>query len=268
MTKKKSQRIAFVGTANSWVEAPFGDKSWEIWCVGGLQEAVSRADRWFEVHRIASRDPEWAKNWRELLRKAKCPIWMFYPEPDLGKVIQYPVKEVAEKYGTFFMTSTFSWMCALSLYEGAGPGDEWGFFGVDMEYGTEYKEQRAGLQHFKDMARVLGVAITHVTSSGLAYEPIPYPLWQDDPLLAKIELRQKTLVGERDSRDAAVSGARARLGQIRAILKEGNPDSEKRHKLERELVGLEKSIPGLEQNAAWCKGCLDELDWLENYLKP
>lgn len=268
MTRKKHRRIALVGTADSWVDAPFGDETWEIWCVGGLQEAVPRADRWFEVHRISARDPEWVKSWRDLMRKAKCPIWMFYPEPDLGEVIAYPVREVSEKYGTFFMTSTFSWMAALALHEGLGAGDEMGFFGVDMEYGTEYKEQRAGLQHFKDMARAMGVSITQVTSSGIAYEPIPYPLWQDDPLFNKIWLRRTALTEQKKARENAVNGSRSRMGQIDAILREGSPDKDKRAKLERERAGLQKSLNDLDLNAAWCKGCLDELEWLENYLKP
>ena len=66
---------------------------------------------------------------------------------------------------------------------------EIGIWGVEMEHGTEYREQRVGFRHFIDLAKEIGIPVTRLVSGGLAYEPVPSPFWQDDPLLSKLAKR-------------------------------------------------------------------------------
>lgn len=198
---------------------------------------------------------------------------MFYPEADLGaKVIEYPVAGITARFGTYFMTSSFAWMMALAIDEGV---DEIGLWGVDMEYGTEFRQQRAGLRHFIDLAAFAGVTVTRLASSGIAYDPVPYPLWQDDPVLSKAAYREARLKDEMAKREAALEAGRLSLAQIGGALgearsaKDGALDWDKRTRaLARREARMQASLPQLEKDVAWCKGALDELAWLQDYLRP
>ena len=141
------RRIALVGTTNSGAQAPFDDQSFDIWGVSARAVYVTRADRWFELHRLDGEPKEWADNWRKTVKKFShdVELMMFYPEPDLGpKVVTYPAERITARFGTYFMTSTFSWMMALAIDEMCPVSKKWkpgeiALYGVEMEYGTEYR---------------------------------------------------------------------------------------------------------------------------------
>lgn len=274
------RRVALVGTAPSSVHAPFGDESWQIWGVGLRAKHVTRADRWFELHRLAGEPAAWAAEWRRLMREwtHECEIWMFYPEHDLGpKIVAMDASALKDKYGTFFMTSSFSWMMAQAIEEGF---EEIGLWGVDMEYGTEYRQQRVGLRHFIEVARLKGIKITRVASSGIALEPIPYPFWMDDPLLQKAALRKKAFTENRlnaksvsedmEAQALRFEGARQEL----AILAKSPPQDiveyagQRRDALERQIDAIRRGAISARDDLLKIDGALAELNWLEDYLSP
>ena len=115
------RRIAIVGTASSGCGAPFADESFEIWGVSKRAPYVTRANRWFELHRLDGEPPGWAAGWRKELKADSTDIGellMFWPEYSLApNVTSYPYARIAERFGTYFMTSTFSWMMALAIDE-------------------------------------------------------------------------------------------------------------------------------------------------------
>ena len=269
--KLKNRKIAIVGTAPSGAHAPFDDKSWEIWGCAIRADYVTRADRWFEVHRLDGEPKEWAEEWRTLMRgwSNECPVWMHYPENIGPKVVQYPTQRITAKFGTFFLTSGVAWMYALAIDEGV---DEIGVWGVDLEYGTEYRDQRAGLRHFMSIAKLLGIKTRVLVSSGLAYDPVPYPLTQDDPVLAKMALRKGVfqnkqreadgIVAQIENRVTAITGAIEELRKIR-------PRPKARIKaLENEEAALKRGIVPVRGDLSWTKGCLDELDYWSDYHRP
>lgn len=278
-----ARRIALVGTAPSARGAPFSDPSWDIWGVGNRADYVTRATRWYELHRLDGEGAEWAAEWRRLMKawSGTCEIWMFYPEPDLGpRIVAFDAKPLTDRYGTFFMTSSFSWMMAQAIHEiGDGPG-EIGLWGVDMEYGTEYREQRVGLRHFIEVAKLAGITVTRVASSGIAYEPIPYPFWQDDPLLAKAELRRNALreaqarndsfVATLDDQIKALRGAGAELD----LLEKAAPRdlaghiALRRDAIDRGITSISASLTAPRADILKAAGALHELAWLTDYLKP
>lgn len=281
-----SRRIALVGTAQSSAHAPFRDESWEIWGVGYRGDHVTRATRWYELHRLegGADGPEWPDLVRAWAKD--CELWMMWPQP-LGETVhQYPHERMAARFGTFFMTSSFAWMMAQAIDElrpvgGEPVPGEIGLWGVDMEYGTEYREQRAGLRHFISLAKALGIPVRMVLSSGLAYEPVPYPFRDDDPLLAKLRYRKATLAKEKQVRQTALDGATGRLDRIAAAKDElrrgiqSAPEkavkdwaAERIASLDREADSYAKAIPKLQFDANWCAGALDELDWFQDYLQP
>lgn len=262
------RRVALVGTAPSSAHAPFDDPSWEIWGVGFRGEHFTRADRWFELHRIEGDDD--GQEWVDLLKtwSHDCAVWMIWPLPVGKNVIQYPHQKIAGKYGTFFLTSSFGWMIALAIEEGV---DEIGVWGVDMEYGTEYREQRAGVRHFMALAKFAGIKVTVLLNGGVAYEPVPYPFWIDDPLLQKLKYRRERLSEEKAVRDRACASTLERLSQIGAITAELGKirgTSKRIAELEGEARGMQTHLPGLQKDASWSEGAIAEIEWMEDFLKP
>ena len=287
-----------VGTASSGAKAPFGDPSWEIWGVSSRHKHVTRANRWFELHRLDGEDQNWARQWRAALKGFTGDIpelLMLYPEPDLApKVTQYPYQRIIDRFGSFFNTSSFSWMMGLALDEMvpqgtvAKPGEcEIAVYGVDMEYGTEYRHQRVGLRHYIDVARVLGVSVTRLANSGLAYEPVPYPMWQDDPLLCKLELRNKAVRGTLVDRNDAIRHTRelicvtkGGLQEIEMMQKpvpvlEGEDSQPKPYDPNERKMLLAKQLDDLMGTSAQisrdivANEAIDaEQQWLKGYLQP
>ena len=265
------------------MHGPYNDKSWEIWGVSARSKCVTRADRWFEIHRIEGEGEDWAANWRKTLKVFchDCELMMFYPEPDLApKVTVYPTERIAERFGTFFMTSSFAWMMALAIDElrpmnGKPIDGEIGIWGVEMEYGTEYREQRSGFRHFIDLARVMGIHVTLLSAGGLAMEPVPYPLWQDDPLLNKLALRNKDTTERLKTLDESQRLTRSMMAQKKAVLEEFDKSTKKGYSKAQRRVAVKKELEGLTSTSAklshditqW-EGVNEEQRWLKDYLSP
>ena len=294
------RRIALVGTAESGKDAPFADPSYEIWGVSCRAPYVTRATRWFELHRLEGEPRKFADNWRESVKifSHDCELVMFYPEPDLGpKVMTYPTERITSRFGTYFMQSTFSWMIALAIdemcpldstYKTWEPG-EIAIFGVDMEHDTEYEEQRAGFRHFIDLAVVMGITITRLAESGLSYEPVPYPFWQDDPLMSKLAKRTETNRQRLANLDAGIKNTRTmiavnneldnELGRFIHPLLHKFPESEERtealgkvharqEELGKELKALYDNSKKTSTEIVTLEGAREEMRWFKDYLSP
>lgn len=284
-----SRKIALIGTASSGAKGPFKDATWECWGVSSRAPYFARADRWFEIHNLNGEPQDWADKWREQMKAtlADVPvIYMIYPEPILPSVQRFPVDAMVDRFGSFFMSSTFSWMMAQAIDEMApldangrptiAPvGSEIAVFGVDMEYGTEYAEQRAGFRHFMELAKSLGIAVTRLTSTGLSYDPIPYPMIQDDPLLAKLAMRTTEAANKR----AAYNDSLMRLQEMQAsnravrtmigqTMQEGWNPAAVTKMLEDEYEAVDKSIVTISKDLVFLDGTLAEQSWLAGYLRP
>lgn len=275
------RKIAMVGTASSGSGAPYDDEVWEIWGVSARADYVTRATRWFELHRLYGEPELWTESWRENIKvfSHDVDLYMLYPEPELGpSVVQYPYERIVDRFGTYFMTSTFSWMMALAIDEMAPVGKiaqdcEIGIWGVEMEYGTEYRQQRAGLRHFIDLASGLGIKVTRLAAGGLVYEPVPYPLWQDDPLLCKLEQRSTITRLRLEKYDQAMKATRNLIAQNRAVLEEiarskgkGYRSAERKASLEKEIDGLMEESARLSRDITEAEGANEEQRWLKDYL--
>lgn len=268
MAKRKTapRKVAIVGTAQSSARAPINDPSWSIWGVGYRGDHITRCDRWFEIHRLdALKDgPEW----RPLLRKwAKdCELVMFWPEKLGPKVMQYPVEKIKQRFGTYFMTSSLAWMLALAIDEhDTNPIAEIGVWGVDMEFGTEYREQRDGMRHFLALARFAGIPTRLQVDGGIVYEPVPYPFWMDDPLTNKLKLRKEVAEGEIAQRERVIKASERRLAHLDGILSTNPKD---RDKIDRERDALRRAEPSLREEVRFYKGALEEIVWSQDYLRP
>lgn len=279
-----ARKIALVGTTDSGKLAPLDDDTWEIWGVGGRREWMTRANRWYEVHRLAGESEKWVENWQEQARSfdGKTDIFMHYPESGFGeRVFAYPVDRIMARFGTYFMTSSFSWMMAAAIDElcpegGDSVPGEIAIYGIDMEAGAEYLQQRAGLHHFIDLARVMGIRITRLASSGISCEPIPYPMWQDDPLLNKLDKRQVEARDKLVSYDEAKTRTMMMIAQNEAAIAVLNKyavpvalpaESRKEiERLEKETAALNSTLRTLEDDLILWSGVESEQQWLRDYL--
>jgi hypothetical protein len=284
------RRIALIGTSPTGKFGPFDDPTYEIWGVSARGPYVTRANRWFELHRLSGEPAEWARSWRETMKgftKDIPLVLMFYPEKDLAPNVEsYPLKRIKDRFGTYFMTSTFSWMMALAIDEmrPLGPdgfprafdnGDTIMVRGVDMEYGTEYAHQRAGFRHFISLAQALGIKVDRDTGGGLVFEPCPYPFWQDDPQINKMERRNGECVAKIKSISESLQMTGVLLAQNRAALLEietsEQPDYDKakrRAMLASEIAALEKSGDTMAKQLIAFEAVDGEQRWYLSYLRP
>jgi len=278
-----TRKIALVGTTNSGEAAPFDDQSWEIWGCSERFHYVTRATRWFELHRLDGESGAWVNEWRERMHSwAKdVELIMFYPEHDLGEnVVQYPTDRITGRFGTYFMTSSFAWMIALAIDELRPCGEEAidgeiAIYGIDMEYDTEYREQRAGFRHFIDMARAWDIPVTRLADGGLIYDPVPYPFWQDDPLLSKLALRSKRTLRDRSRFEDHLERVRGMLNSVGGALseieqfqKKGYEPNKAQAALEKERGNLLKESGELSRKITLLDGENNEQLFFKDYLTP
>ena len=284
------RRIALIGTSPTGKSGPFNDPTFEIWGVSARGPYVTRANRWFELHRLDGEPAEWAASWREEMKRFTKDIGvvlMFYPEKDLAPVVErYPLERINKRFGTYFMTSTFSWMMALAIDEmrPLGPdgfarafdnGDTIMVRGVDMEYGTEYAHQRAGFRHFLSLAESLGIKLDLDVGGGLVHEPCPYPFWQDNPQINKLERRNADCVAKTKDISKSLHTTGILLAQNRAALEEigfaeaSDYDKEARRKmLTSEVASLEQSADTLQKQIIAFEAVDGEQKWMLSYLRP
>jgi hypothetical protein len=290
------RKIALVGTAGSRVGAPVNDSSWEIWGVSSRGK-LERATRWYELHPLdVTFDlPGEADLWRETIKK-QCEdvpeLWMMFPESGLHhNLCIYPEQEVRERFDSYHLMSTFSWMIAHAILEICPPGQmapegtTLGIWGVDMEYGSEYEEQRAGFRAMISIAKALGFTVHRVIDGGLIYEPVPYPHWQLDPLLCKLAKRNKqakeTLVDRNNAlraTDDMLASTRGAISEIELMQRdlsafEGEDNKPEPYDPNKRLEALRKMESDFLRTAHQCSAdivaweAIDaEQTWLKGYL--
>ena len=223
----KNLKVAILGTANGWNRAPFADKSWEIWACNKFALGLDRCERIFEIHRRWNEDDMDSPDGEYLadLKKVEHPQKVYSIVPIGGKQNVILDREAMfKRYGTTWFSSSFGYMLALALDEKAS---EIGFWGVDMESREEYVVQLAGVMHFIDLARALGVKVTIPDWSLLNRKAVPYP----DRFETTIALTLETKVARADKN---VRRARKNLDNATRAYYETSGRYRETHDTERE----------------------------------
>jgi hypothetical protein len=189
------RQIAIVGGGKSWIRAPFGDPSWEVWAHSSCFEGMEArgVDRWFDVHRPAVRAgvKSWSQRYRRWLTDPTegrtAPVYVldgFTPAQKPDPIFHIPTIENDEIFDhrvipwrnlqqwlmargatqQEYVTSTGAWMLKLALFEGA---DTIGVWGIDYEEEGEYLVQRPCMEHWIGFARGLGVNVYVTAGSNL-----------------------------------------------------------------------------------------------------
>lgn len=190
LAPKKSFKVALVGTApSSRMLAPFSDPEWKIWaCSPGNMNALPRVDAWFEVHgnMLWPENKHYGENYLNWLRQQKFPVYM-QNKSFISHAIQLPRDELVKEFGPYFFTSSFSWMMAFAMREGAS---DIALYGIDMASRDEYILQRPGAYYFFTEAERRGVKITAPYESDIMQPPMLYGFSEVTPIGRKICARE------------------------------------------------------------------------------
>lgn len=171
-----TRRIALLGFARTYTDAPFKDESV---CIAGMNELykhIPRWDVWFELHDTGylgktarAETPDEPTKHLEWLRAqpAEKPIYMLKRLDDIPASAPYPLDSMIARFGRYF-TSTVGYMLAWAICEilqqradpvVPEPGEWIGLFGIDLASGTEYAQQRPNAEYLVGYARGMGITV-------------------------------------------------------------------------------------------------------------
>lgn len=144
---KHRSKVAIVGFAPSWSEAPYDDEEFDIWGINELylQAKNKRFTAWFEIHdpKSPSKNVEVHQKW---LQGTKLPLYMQKHFNEYPTSIPYPRAEVKAMVNENFIiegkgspytdfSNQITWMTLFAIYKGY---KEIHIYGVDMAQQSEY----------------------------------------------------------------------------------------------------------------------------------
>lgn len=156
MARKKKQplKIAICGTGRRTIDdAPFDDLSWQIWSPALYFNQLPRLDVGFEIHR--QEIIEQTEGYVEFLKNPPIPVFM-RDQATYRKSKPYPFGKAVELLGGEYFASSFGFMLAKAILDGA---DEIGIWGVDLTLDSEYAYQRPNAEYLIGMARAKGIKV-------------------------------------------------------------------------------------------------------------
>ncbi len=172
---REGKKVALLGFAESWKEAPFADPTIEVWGLNELWKYLPRWNRWFELHDaetlgVTKRDLTEGEQKRHLewltRQPADKPIYMqraFVQSGQFPGAVEYPLDAMCARFGRYF-TSTIGYMLALAISEGY----TWiGLYGIDLASDVEYQQQRPNTEYLIGLARGMGITVEIAPSAAL-----------------------------------------------------------------------------------------------------
>lgn len=188
-------KIAMIGTApSSRLLAPYADPSWKIWaCSPGNQNVLPRADVWFELHGnlLWPENKHYGEPYIEWLKRLTIPLYM-QDQSFVPNAISYPKIEMVKEFGRDFFTSSFAWMMALAITQGA---KEMALYGIDMASRDEYILQRPSFYFFKHVAEQRGIKVSAPHESDIMQAPGLYGYSEVMPFGRKLAARSTEIHG-------------------------------------------------------------------------
>jgi hypothetical protein len=186
-------KVALIGTApSSRTLAPFNDPTWKIWaCSPGNMGVLPRVDVWFEIHSnlLWPENAHYGAPYVEWLKKQTFPIYM-QDQSIVPNATPLPKNELVQEFGAYFFTSSFAWMIAFAIKQGA---KEIALYGIDMASRDEYILQRPGGHYFMLEAAKRGIKVSIPYESDLAQAPALYGYSDSTPFGRKMQVRRQEL---------------------------------------------------------------------------
>lgn len=196
------EKVAIVGFAPSWNQAPFEDETFDIWGINELylQAAGKRFTHWFEIHdpKSPSKSGEKHQTW---LREAQIPLFMQKHYDEYPSSLPYPREEVKQMCNANFLegaiggkytdfSNQITWMILLAILMDY---KEIHVYGVDMAQASEYAWQRASCQFALGLAVGRGIKVLVPKTSELCKYPKDYGFESDNANRHLKKIRSKTL---------------------------------------------------------------------------
>lgn len=179
------KRLALVGTAETWKDAPYGDPTWKIYSLNDAYRlGVSRADYWCDLHNpdewlLVPEGQKVVKGWEippgkhyprpaghpTFLANLTIPAFVWQARPEWPTSRDFPFEAIEKQFGTY-MASSPAWMLAQAMLPeaegglGYGAGDEIGIWGIHLATEKEYLEQRPNFEWLIGHAEAKGIKIT------------------------------------------------------------------------------------------------------------
>lgn len=202
-------KVALIGTApSSRMLAPFNDPSWQIWaCSPGNMNSLPRVDVWFELHSnlIWPEHESYGRPYIEWLKQQPFPVYM-QDQTLVPRATVFPRDEMVAEFGDDFFTSSFAWMMALAMMQGA---TEIALYGIDMASRDEYIQQRPGFYFFRHEARRRGIKVSAPHESDIMQSPALYAYVDSTPFGRKLMARKQEVMGRvngmKSQRDQLIS---------------------------------------------------------------
>lgn len=192
-TRPRKSKVAILGFAPHYTQAPFADPDCEIWGVNQLHQFIPRADRWFELHRWevvlaenaleAAAAPHGVSRHMEWMKTFPGPIYMIESRAEIPSSVTYPLDTLVHfafpwatklpdgRWDDAYFRCSASYMLALAIFEGFA---EIHIYGVDMAQVVEYREQRPSCEYFLGLATGKGIKVVRPPDSNLLRAPYLY----------------------------------------------------------------------------------------------
>lgn len=220
---EKVRKICILGFADSRVQAPFQDSSWEIWGVNDVYAHVPKVDVTFEVHPTLGLGHRRNPQHEAWLREGKQPVWMTQAHKDFPSSQGVPYDLLIQKFPRAYFTNSISIMLGMAILDivGEAPWKEkdWtrgeiAIYGVDMAATSEYGSQRPSCEYFVGIADGLQIPVFIPENSDLCKATGVYGLHSTAPLAAKIQSRTEHL---RNAKIQLLQQQAQAQGQIQAL---------------------------------------------------
>lgn len=175
MSDVTPKRVAILGFAPTYADAPFDDPSVEIWGLNDLHRFLPRWTRWFELHSpaVCLAAGEAYHAW--LTQPQPGPVYMQERSDAYPSSVAYPFAAVTAQLfpgrPQGYFTCSVTYMLALAIVEGF---TEIGIYGVDLSGDTEYVLERPAAEYLIGLAIGLGRSITIAEGSSLLTAPVRY----------------------------------------------------------------------------------------------
>lgn len=198
-------KIAILGTAPSFLQAPYGDPEWQIWAVPGCfgieEEKAARnkaLHRVYEFHStsVMAITCEPRKGFIEFAKGLGKDFYLREKNDNYPEATVFDKDKYVKKHGRSPFSCSVSWMMAeaIDLIEQSGDAEKViGIWGVNMAHDSEYVYQKPGVRHMIGYAEAKGFKIIVPDSSELMALHCLYGFEEVPPAFKMIQERMKEL---------------------------------------------------------------------------